>query len=218
MKTNIIHLRQQRTGGKGHPAALARGFTLLELMVVAAIAAILIAVAVPNLINTITLAKLRGGMSELSGIMQNCRSQAIKGNATKHLIFTSSQGIWGAYVDDLASPQGLTAIPPPPQAWLPSQYSKVAAPVATSTNPTPLTGAMMWGPSTTWVNPDTTDDMCFNSRGIPCVCPASSPAFCSGITNGYAFYFTQGTQWAALAVSPAGRIKTYFWNGGAWSN
>jgi hypothetical protein len=80
----------------------------------------------------------------------------------------------------------------------------------------------MWGDGL-GVTPDTTHDLCFNSRGIPCQCPSSPTAYCGGITNGYAFYFTLtsqpgGTRWAAVGVSPAGRIKTFFWDGSSWSD
>jgi prepilin-type N-terminal cleavage/methylation domain-containing protein len=220
VRTKLIHHRQQPGGPRpiGRcPTASSCGFTLVELLVVAAIAVVLMAIAIPNLINSVSLAKLRGGMSDLSGIFQTCRTQAIKGNATKHLIFTtSSTGQWLAYVDDWTVPLGLTAPVPPPQVWLPSQFNKVAAPSSISTNPTPLTPANVgeYGAST----PDIIDSICFNSRGMPCACPASASANCSGITRGYAFYFTQGSQWAAVAVSPAGRIKTYVWSGSAWSN
>src|SRR6266568_2910602 len=101
-----------------------------------------------------------------------------------------------------------------------SQFKQVAAP--TGTNPFPLTKETLWGGTDTTL-PDTTDSLCFNSRGIPCKsataagCPDPGN-YCTGITNGYAFYFTQGTQWAAVGVSPAGRIKTFFWNGNAWAN
>jgi prepilin-type N-terminal cleavage/methylation domain-containing protein len=223
MRANLIHHRRQAGWpgcGKPRPAAPSRGFSLVELMLVAAIAVVLMAIAIPNFVNTLTLAKLRGGMSDLSGIFQSCRSQAIKLNSTKELLFTTSNGQWLIYVDDLASPQGLTPAPPlspPPQVWLPAQFTKVTAPASSSTNPAPLNASTMWGGSST-TPPDTSDNLCFNSRGIPCACPNTTPNYCAGITNGYAFYFTQGTQWAALAVSPAGRIKTYFWNGSAWSN
>jgi hypothetical protein len=101
---------------------------------------------------------------------------------------------------------------------MPANFAKVAAPSAV---PTPLNSTSMWGDSLHTV-PDTLDNICFNSQGIPCQC-TTPPAYCAGITNGYAYYFTVttnpgGTRWGAVGVSPGGRIKTFFWDGAAWTD
>jgi prepilin-type N-terminal cleavage/methylation domain-containing protein len=215
MNTKWMQRRQQPRGSNPAGSATSRGFSLIEVMVVAAIGIVLVAIAVPNMLTSLTFAKWRGEISDLSGIFQTCRSQAIKGNATQELDFTTTNGLAAAYIDVPGTGSGITG---KTQIWMFSQFSKVnGGPAITSTNPPPLNAGTMWGGSSTTL-PDTVDNICFNSRGIPCACPATPLAYCTGITNGYAFYFTQGSQWAAVGVSPAGRIKTYFWNGGAWSN
>jgi len=204
--------------------------------VVIAIVLVIVAMAAPTMTTWLTSAKSRGEVSQLSGIFQTCRSHAIKNNATEELNFTNSaltRGLTVAYIYNFDNPivkvngvdvdtsvlhlgqDAESAFSQQRQVWMFSHFIKVSAP--TGTNPPPLTGGSMWGGTST-TPPDTTDNLCFNSRGIPCTCPSTRPNYCPGITNGYAFYFTQGTQWAAVGVSPAGRIKTYFWNGGAWAN
>ena len=197
------------------PAANARGFSVVELMVVVAIALVALAIALPKMTTSLTFAKWRGEMNDLSGVFQSCRSQAIKNNATQQLDFTTNNGQVVAYIDVPGSGGGLNT--GKNQVWMFSQFSKVDAPAPESTNPTPLNAGTMWGGTST-IPPITTGNVCFNSRGIPCTCPSAATFPCPGITNGYAFYFTQGEQWAAVGVSPAGRIKTYFWNGSAWAN
>ena len=221
MDTRLVHSprrrRQQPKQAKligPRTAASAGGFSLLELMLVIAIALVLMAIALPQLGTSLTYTKWRGAMSDLSGVFQSCRSQAIKNNASQQLDFTLNNGLVVAYIDVPGSTGGLAG---KNQVWMFSQFSKVPAPPTTSTNPAPLTAGTMWGGSST-TPPETTLNICFNSRGIPCTCPDTATAYCPGITRGYAFYFTQGTQWAAVGVSPAGRIKTYFWNGSAWAN
>jgi len=63
-----------------------------------------------------------------------------------------------------------------------------------------------------------TSDASFNSTGLPC-------AYNSGTcpNSGFIYYFHDArpapqTGWAALSISPAGRLKKWYWNGSAWTN
>lgn len=210
------HANSKRAGHPVRRTANAHGFSLVELMVVIAIALVVFAIALPKMATSLTLTKWRGEMSDLSGVFQKCRSQAIKNNATQQLDFTTNNAQVVTYIDVPGSTE--SSLAGKTQIWMFSQFSKVDAPPLGNTNPAPLTQGTMWGGSST--NPPVTTEqhICFNSRGIPCQCPSAATFPCPGITNGYAFYFTQGEQWAAVGVSPAGRIKTYFWNGSAWGN
>jgi hypothetical protein len=56
----------------------------------------------------------------------------------------------------------------------------------------------------------------FNTRGLPC---KFSGGTCTN--EGFLYYFKdtsrQGSKgWAALSISPAGRIKKWFWTGAKW--
>jgi Tfp pilus assembly protein FimT len=238
MQTKFIHRRQMH-GNPATPlrAGNTRGFSAIELLLVVGVMLVIIAIAGVNMKSSLTLAKWRGEIGDLSGVFQTCRSQSIKNNATEALTFTTSNGLTVAYIFNYDNPfvngvdtsnlvvnqDAQSVLSSQRQVWLFAHFKQAAVP--TGTNPPPLTAGMMWGGSST-AAPTTpaTNNICFNSRGIPCTCPADAggnpirPAYCTGITNGYAFYFMQDTQWAAVGVSPAGRIKTYFWNGSAWAN
>lgn len=57
------------------------GFTLLELLVTLAVAAVLLGLAFPSLVATINRNRLSGGANELTAALQYARSEAIKRNA-----------------------------------------------------------------------------------------------------------------------------------------
>jgi Tfp pilus assembly protein FimT len=58
----------------------------------------------------------------------------------------------------------------------------------------------------------------FNARGLPCTVSGSS---CSAQAGGFVFYITQSRSygssgWAAVTISPAGRIRAWLWDGTSW--
>lgn len=57
-----------------------QGFTLLELMIVLAVIVILGAIAVPKMIATFNDIKLRYLASDISGLLQSARIQAVRKN------------------------------------------------------------------------------------------------------------------------------------------
>lgn len=193
---------------------------------VAAIAVILLAIALPLIYNMAHTAHLRGQLSAVASLIQNCRSQAVQQNATKQLLFTTRGSSTVIYVDDLANPIGLTpsgTAVAPQQLWLPRDMQIAAPP---SSSPAPLNSSTMWGDGLHQAA-NTTGPMCFNSQGLPCDCPSNVNASCPGgnasTYSGYLDYFTVttgsgGEQWAAVGISRGGRIKTFFWNGTAWSD
>lgn len=66
----------------------ARGFTLIELMIVLAIVAILLATAVPSFVEQVALRRLEGVANELSADLQYARTEAISKN--KQVIVTAT--------------------------------------------------------------------------------------------------------------------------------
>jgi hypothetical protein len=58
----------------------------------------------------------------------------------------------------------------------------------------------------------------FNARGLPCVFDAGN---CTN--HGFLYYFKDtsmagGQGWAALSITPAGRIKKWYWSGQEWTD
>jgi hypothetical protein len=59
----------------------------------------------------------------------------------------------------------------------------------------------------------------FDGRGLPCNPVSGTCTFNQG--TGFYYYLRQdrifsSTSWAAVSVSPAGRVKVWMWNGSAW--
>ena len=62
------------------PAPLARGFTLVELMVTVAVVGILATVAVPSMVGFVNTSRLAGASEELTASLQLAKSEAIRRN------------------------------------------------------------------------------------------------------------------------------------------
>lgn len=83
------------------------GFTLIELMVVIAIAAILAGIAIPMFINWLPKYKLNSAANDILSLIQNARLRAIKENTRVVILFDpESDGVldgdYIAFVDDMA--------------------------------------------------------------------------------------------------------------------
>ena len=144
----------------------------------------------------------------MSGLLQNCRMLAVKKNKTMtaHVTTVSSTALIG-YVKDATDTSTLSNA---------DSQVKWEAPVMRLTTPTGP-GAPSLITSTMLGYTPQTGDISFNSRGLPC-------SYSSGVCTNYGFlyYFKdtsrQGVKgWAALSVSPAGKIKKWFWNVNTWT-
>lgn len=186
-----------------------RGFSLIELLIVIAIILVLSAIATPKMLVVIANVKLRSAATSLSGVLQNSRMLSIKSNRTMTVHFTSVSGSPYVYVKDATSAS--TALSPTdPQAQLGAPIIQVDTPTGTIT---PLDSTQLG--FTPLTSPDIPS---FNPRGLPCKYVAG---VCS--INGFVYYFTDkrsigGPGWTAVSLSPAGRVKQWFWYGTAWGS
>ena len=73
------------------PATLSKGFTMVELMVTLAVAAVLLGIAVPSFQGMLERNRVAAQSNELLGGLQAARSEAIRRNAT-HRFCNSSTG------------------------------------------------------------------------------------------------------------------------------
>ena len=196
--------------------ARTRGFSLVELLVVVAIALIVSALAIPSMTRTMDAYRTRGAMTSVAGLVQRCRLQSIRHNTSERVFVGVNQnGVVFLYCKDLSN-QGAAVLPGDPQITLEAQFSQAPAP--TGGGATALTAQNMWGANFAQVGVNS--DIYFNSRGLPCSAPAAGAA-CTTI-SGYVSYFNyksgNTTRVAAISVSPAARVQTWFWNGSGWGN
>lgn len=183
------------------------GFTMVELMVVTSVGLLLSAIAIPNMLTVIAVTRLRSNISTLSGIFQDCRMLAVKNNSFMSTHFTTqTEGII-AYVKYSTDTSALIRTDPQVELQDPIlQYTTPNDPTVSALDNTLLGFTPQTG------------DVSFNSRGLPC---SYSSGACT--SYGFAYYFkdtrrTGTSGWAAISISPAGRVKQWFWNGTAWGN
>ncbi len=185
------------------------GFSMIETMVVLAIVLCISAYAIPNFMMAIANLRLRSGMSSLSSLFQNCRMMSIKQNTMYTVHFTTMAAGPVAYIQDASQTAAYSNS---------AQQAQLGAPVTMDQNPSG-TGAPTQMDSTLLGFDPLKTDPTFNARGIPC--PYSSGS-CPA-PKGFVFYFRgrrplADDAWGAVSISPAGHVKTWFWNGSAWSN
>lgn len=177
------------------------GFSAVEMVVVAAIILILAGFAVPVLMKTIYMSKVRGAASDLSGLVQQGRilaekqngdlavyAGAVETNATGAFIDTTGNGsTWKTGDPDIPFGNGVT--------------NGVASNAPGTLNPgfTPESAGTV---------------LYFSPRGLPV--KSSGATFIA--SNGVVFYITDSHgDWAAVSVSGAGRSKVWVWNGSSWN-
>jgi Tfp pilus assembly protein FimT len=186
------------------------GFSLLEVLIVVGIGMAITAIALPSFTTAIANAKLRGSMTSLSGLLQNCRMIAVKQNKTMTAKYeVRSNGLVG-FIKKATDDSGLSTTDS--QVEMEAPIDKMITPTGPGA-PAGVTSAVLGFTAAT-------GDVLvsFNSRGLPCL-------FDSGTcpNSGFVQYFKDtriagNGGWAAISVSPAGRIKRWFWNGAAWTD
>ena len=209
-KTRVCAIRVNACPEEGTGAVRARGFSLVELLIVMAVMLIIAAMTTPITLNTMDAYKLRGSMSSVSGLAQRCRVLALQKNTTSHLYFTTNAGAVTMYCKANNDPTQ-TLQTSDPQLRLDTRFSIGTTPSTT------LNATMMWGSSGSTFSSNS--DPYFNSRGLPCSAPSAGAA-CSTI-NGYVYYLkysSHTTRWAAVSVSPAARMQNWFLDSNSWGN
>lgn len=185
------------------------GFSLLELLIVVAILTVVTVVAVPNVTLALSHARLRASMTSFSGVLQNTRIVAVKQNATMSThVAVKPYGLI-AYVKAASDTSDLSS-------W--DAQVQLQAPVSRVTTPSgPGAPSILDAAALGFAAPETSDPS-FNSRGMPCTYSGGN---C--VSHGFLYYFKETRPrneygWAAVSISPAGRVKKWYWNGSAWTD
>lgn len=185
---------------------------MFEVMSVMAILVTVSMIAVPNIMTGVGNIRLRSSMTSLAGVLQNCRMLAVKQNRTMSTHFVvqnngATQGVV-AYVKQATDTSSLSTG---------DSQVQLEEPVTQVTTPTGASAPTLLDSTTLGFTPQTGDPS-FSPGGLPC---AYSGGICPN--SGFIYYFHDSrppgqTGWAAISISPAGRLKKWFWNGTAWTN
>jgi prepilin-type N-terminal cleavage/methylation domain-containing protein len=215
------------TSAKRRHAESQTGFSLVELLVVIAIILVVSAVAIPNIRVAMAQLKLRSTATDLSGIVQQARLRSVRDNRIYEIVIGPSpwtptrQAAWV----DLNGNGVLDGGEPAIELADGVAFQPACAPCITQRVIDPNMGAAQ----TFFLEPPGNPFPAFNQRGLPCEPVAGSKVggfwqACSrvngGLQVGYVVYLQSNspllsgtTDWAAVTVTPAGRIKAWTYSG-----
>jgi prepilin-type N-terminal cleavage/methylation domain-containing protein len=202
---------------------LLSGFSLVELLVVVVVMLVAAGYAVPNILNFMHMARLRGTASDFSGLIQQLRIRSVQDNRSYSMYINAIAGATPstAYVD-LQQTAAIAA--GDPEIVLPTEVTLVAAASAPAT--ANLSGQLLPAGTPASVGPKDAalasgTPITFSPRGLPCLPTAG---ICTGAGLGPTAYWaffknTTTTNWEAVTVSPAGRIQKWIYgaSASAWS-
>jgi prepilin-type N-terminal cleavage/methylation domain-containing protein len=182
-----------------------RGFSLLELLIVVAILLTIAAITVPRTMNAINDINLRFTASNLSGLLQSARMEAVRKNTYYSVQSTTLPTGENAYYVNVKTPvtQYVAGDPVLP---LSSDITVHVGPGSGAPNETTIT----CGSSCTF-NPGA-DNPSFNARGIPCIVASTSCPAAAG--TGYAIFLsrpalTGNIAWASVVITASGHIQIW---------
>lgn len=200
------------------------GLTMIELLFVMGIIIVLVAIAVPSVMNFVQGFRLRTAAAAMETLVQDTRMRSVRDDAIYSMAqITVNSGMAGFCVVNpvaLATPGG----PAVPTDCLQGEQT-----IAVPTNVQVITEAnapAVVPQSTLYTQLATTPlvSVTFNARGLPCqynpltgVC-STLPA---GLQVGYVTYFATtpprgSTIYRAVTVTPAGRVRIWANQAGAW--
>ena len=186
------------------------GVSLLELCVVMAVMLVVTAAAVPTMMTAVQQYRLRTAAKDVAAMLQRARMSCVRNN--RHYTLQENQITQGGvtysrlYLDQNANSayDGGEAVVQLPRGV---RFNSASAPALS----TATLGYTPQPPSTT---------LSFNGMGLPCV--MRNQICTNWDANGNAVgvvYFLQDSRhsssaWAAVAVTPAGRARTWMWSAG----
>ena len=207
----------------------------MELVVVVVVILILASVSIPRVLTIMHSARLRGAASDFAGLLQVARIRAVQDDRyySVYVLAASGNNPQEAFVD--IYPQntngnsgtgGVSWTAKDPLVPITAEVNQ--KPAAQAPNTANLSHQLL--PASSPVTPrdahSTATPITFGPRGLPCAPTAvTGGTICNsagGPTAYWGFFQNNVTQdWAAVTVTPAGRVQIWWYGGsggsGAWN-
>jgi Tfp pilus assembly protein FimT len=181
------------------------GFTIVELIFVAAIILVVAAMAVPSIPVIMNNYRLTSSGHAVASLVQQARMAAVKSNIPYYVVFNGCGAPAGATNIVCAVPASRGYDPRfDPNAATSGDVALQANGPANIKQLTDWLGAAPQPPNT---------PIAFNARGVPCVPPAAgtSAFLCQGPPPAFLWFMQSNSSrgWEAVAVTPSGRIRSW---------
>ena len=196
----------------------ARGLSLLELIIVVGITLVVAAIALPGVVAATQNFKLRSTVSSISGVVQRARMLAVGRNTYYSVLCAASYSpcttITGNYTYTFIGSAGDVSGTSTLSTTTEKNNILVAGNIVFDPGGSHPSDATIYGSLTPIYSLPK-----FNPRGLPCF--VSSGLCTVDANNMYITFLRQdrsiGTPgWAAINVTPAGRVQVWTWDGSKW--
>lgn len=184
--------------------ARARGFSVIEMMVVASILVVLLGMVMPEMVDIASRYRLSGAARGIAGQIALARMRAGAEFTQAHLMANTSAGTYWVEVCSTknTSTGGCTTFTQEPEDGTHNLPPGIVFGYGTLTTPAGTQSSI-----------GQTTEIRFNSRGIPIDPTALTP------TANYALYVTSspGGQFYAVTVYASGKVSLWHYSGSAWT-
>jgi prepilin-type N-terminal cleavage/methylation domain-containing protein len=198
------------------------GLTLLELLVALTVILIIASIAIPNLNTAMHSSRLKGAASDFASLVQVARIRAVDDDHYYSLYVLTANNSQEGFVD--IYPQAATGASGSNGATINQQdpiiqVSREVAPQRQGAAPNTAALKALILPANSPVLPLDGNapgtPITFGPRGLPCL-PVGGVCDSLGGPQAYWFFFQNGISqnWAAVTVTPAGRIQRWLYSGG----
>lgn len=202
----------RQKGKQGVRSGARRGFSLLEMVVVVSVVFIMVAIAVPTLMTQVYTIRLRYSASDLSGLLQRTRMEAVRRNS----FYSVQQAAGSPITEQVVDKNGAPVLTIPPAA-MGNSVSVFFGPGSGAPGEGTLLTALNYTAASSASGLPS-----FNARGLPCI-PVGGTTCPLTAGQGFVFFLSgtssaSGNQgWSAVAVTPSGRCEVWAFDGTNWT-